>query len=123
MAYMTKSATQKRVPCHGAQIYDRTGRHEAYCPRTESIRCIGGLRLPYPNSVHRIDQLGDQSRAAFKRYQRAMSAYIEALKTVIVARSAGALEGEGPRTFVQQQRGPVGIAQIDPGPQPKVNGC
>jgi hypothetical protein len=40
----------------------------------------GGHGVPYPDSTHRIEALGDQTRAAFQKYQRAMELYIEALK-------------------------------------------
>jgi len=36
--------------------------------------------IPYPDSTHRVEILGSQAREAFQKYQRAMAAYLEALK-------------------------------------------
>ena len=36
--------------------------------------------IPYPDSTHRIVALGDQTRAAFQKYERAMELYVEAVK-------------------------------------------
>jgi hypothetical protein len=40
----------------------------------------GGHDVPYPDSTHRIEALGDQTRAAFQRYQRAMELYVLAIE-------------------------------------------
>jgi len=44
----------------------------------EIITCSHGI--PYPDSVHRVEALGGRTRAAFQKYQRALAAYLEALR-------------------------------------------